>query len=296
MRIEWTGNIANSFYVLGHSAVPIFLLDGPTPLLFDAGFTGLSYMYEREIKAVLGQRSPAFLFLTHSHWDHVGATFYLKQVWPEMKIAGSLESSQILARPGAIAQIKTLNQGALDVLRSWGVSEVYEGEFKPFNCDVVLIQGQTIKVDQDLTLEAIPAPGHTWDGTAYWIREKKILIAGEAAGCDGVCEFLVDHEAYRNSLVTLAGLDVQILCTAHNLVLTGPDVRTYMTRSINQVPEYVDRVQRYLGEEEGDVDRVVTRIKAVEWDKMPLPKQPMEAYLLSTKARVETVKRHMQAA
>ena len=253
-------------------------------------------MYEREIKAVLGQRSPAFLFLTHSHWDHVGATFYLKQVWPEMKIAGSLESSQILARPGAIAQIKTLNQGALDVLRSWGVSEVYEGEFKPFNCDVVLIQGQTIKVDQDLTLEAIPAPGHTWDGTAYWIREKKILIAGEAAGCDGVCEFLVDHEAYRNSLVTLAGLDVQILCTAHNLVLTGPDVRTYMTRSINQVPEYVDRVQRYLGEEKGDVDRVVTRIKAVEWDKMPLPKQPMEAYLLSTKARVETVKRHMQAA
>lgn len=296
MRIEWTGNIANSFYVLGHSAVPIFLLDGQTPLLFDAGFTGLSYMYEREIKAVLGQRSPAFLFLTHSHWDHVGATFYLKQVWPEMKIAGSLESSQILARPGAIAQIKTLNQGALDVLRSWGVSEVYEGEFKPFNCDVVLIQGQTIKVDQDLTLEAIPAPGHTWDGTAYWIREKKILIAGEAAGCDGVCEFLVDHEAYRNSLVTLAGLDVQILCTAHNLVLTGPDVRTYMTRSINQVPEYVDRVQRYLGEEKGDVDRVVTRIKAVEWDKMPLPKQPMEAYLLSTKARVETVKRHMQAA
>ena len=296
MRIEWTGNIANSFYVLGHSAVPIFLLDGQTPLLFDAGFTGLSYMYEREIKAVLGQRPPAFLFLTHSHWDHVGATFYLKQVWPEMKIAGSLESSQILARPGAIAQIKTLNQGALDVLRSWGVSEVYEGEFKPFNCDVVLIQGQTIKVDQDLTLEAIPAPGHTWDGTAYWIREKKILIAGEAAGCDGVCEFLVDHEAYRNSLVTLAGLDVQILCTAHNLVLTGPDVRTYMTRSINQVPEYVDRVQRYLGEEKGDVDRVVTRIKAVEWDKMPLPKQPMEAYLLSTKARVETVKRHMQAA
>ena len=294
MRIEWTGKIADDFYVLGHSAVPIFLLDGPAPLLVDAGFTGLSQMYERKIKNILGPRSPAFLFLTHSHWDHVGAAFHLKQVWPEMKIVGSPKSSQILTRPRAIAQIKKLNQGALEVLRSWGISDFCEDEFKPFDCDVVLKHDRTIKIDQDLTLEAIPAPGHTWDGTAYWIREKKILIAGEAAGCDGVCEFLVDHEAYLNSLATLAELDAQILCTAHNLVLTGPDVRTYMTRSINQVPEYVNRVQRYLREEEGDVDHVVVRIKTVEWDKMPLPKQPMEAYLMSTKARVETVKTHMQ--
>ena len=110
MRIEWTGKIANGFYVLGHSAVPIFLLDGSTPVLFDAGFTGLSHVYEREIKNILGARSPAFLFLTHSHWDHVGAASYLKQVWPQMKIAASVKFSEILARTGAIAQIKLLNQ------------------------------------------------------------------------------------------------------------------------------------------------------------------------------------------
>ncbi len=120
MRINRTGKIADDFYVLGHSAVPIYLLDGPAPLLFDAGFTGLLNLYEKAIKNVLGNRTPAFLFLTHSHWDHVGTAAYLKEIWPEMKIAGSLESSKILDRSGALSQIKTLNQGALEVLRQLG--------------------------------------------------------------------------------------------------------------------------------------------------------------------------------
>ncbi len=295
MRIERTGNIAKGFYGLGHSAAPVFLLDGPAPVLFDAGFTGLSRIYEREIKNILDSRSPAFLFLTHAHWDHVGAAAYLKQVWPEMKIAGSQASSAILARTGAIARIKTFNQGALDVLRSWGISEIYEGEFKPFDFDLVLNHAQVIKIDQNVTVEAIPAPGHTWDGMAYWIRERKILIAGEATGCDGVCEFSVDYEAYLDSLMTLSALDAQILCIAHRLVFTGSDVAKHMTRSINQVPEYVNRVKQYLKEEKGDIDRVVVRVKAAEWDPKPLPKQPLEAYLMNTKTRVKTVKRCMGA-
>jgi 2-aminobenzoylacetyl-CoA thioesterase len=293
MRIDWTGEIANGFYVLGHSAAPVYLLDGPAPILFDAGFTGLFHLYKKAIKQVLGKRSPAFLFLTHLHWDHVGTAAYLKNIWPEMLIAGSQESSKILLRKGALSQIKALNEGALEVLRSWGVSEIHEDEFKPFTLDVVLEEGKKMEIEKDLTIEVIATPGHTWDSTAYYIREKKILVAGEAAGCDGVCEFLVDHEAYVTSMELLSGLDVEILCTAHNFVFTGPDVKTNMVRTIRQVGEYVDRVKGYLKEEKGDVDRVFARIKSAEWDPKPLPKQPLEAYMMSTKTRIKTIRKHM---
>ncbi|MCF8130301.1 MAG: MBL fold metallo-hydrolase [Deltaproteobacteria bacterium] len=289
MRINRTGKIADNFYVLGHSAVPIYLLDGPSPLLFDAGFTGLLHLYEKEIKNVLGKRSPAFLFLTHSHWDHVGSGAYLKEIWPEMKIAGSIESSKILSRSGAIEQIKALNQGAREVLRSWGVSKIHEGEFKPFALDVILEDGQEMEIEKGLTLKVIAVPGHTWDSTAYYIPERKILVAGEAAGCDGVCEFLVDYEAYGASMEFLAGMEVEILCTAHNYVFTGPDVRKYLDGSMGQISEYVGQVKRYLKEEKGDVDRVVTRVKTAEWDEKPLPKQPLEPYLINTSVRVKKI-------
>jgi len=294
MRINRTGKIAEDFYALGHSAVPIYLLDGPSPLLFDAGFTGLLHLYENEIKNVLGKRSPAFLFLTHSHWDHVGSGAYLKKIWPEMKIAGSIESSKILSRSGAIEQIKALNQGAREVLRSWGVSKIHEGQFKPFTLDVILKDGQEMEIEKGLTLKVIAVPGHTWDSTAYYIPERKILVAGEAAGCDGVCEFLVDYKAYGASMEFLAGMEVEILCTAHNYVFTGPDVRKYLDGSMGQISEYVGQVKRYLKEEKGDVNRVVARVKTAEWDEKPLPKQPLEPYLINTRVRVKNILEHMK--
>jgi len=294
MRIEWTGKIADDFYALGHSATPIYLLDGPAPLLFDAGFTGLFYLYEKDLKNILGNRSPAFLFLTHSHWDHVGTAAYLKDIWPDMKIAGPLKSSKILARGGALARIEALNQGALETLRDWGVSPIHEGKFRPFAIDIVLEDGQKLEIENGLTVEAIGVPGHTWDSTAYYIPERKILVAGEAAGCDDVPDFLVDHEAYGSSLERMARLNVEILCTAHKYIFTGKDVQHNMTRSMRQLEEYVKQVKRYLREEKGDIDRTVGCVKAAEWDPKPQPKQPLQPYLINTRTRVKTILKHME--
>ena len=293
MHICQTGKISDNFYFLGHSAVPIYLLDGPKPLLFDAGFSGLSHLYVKEIRAVLGNRSPAFLFLTHAHWDHVGAAAYFKEIWPHMKIAGSLKSAQILARKGALAQIKRLNKRGLEALRSWGVNHIFEGEFKPFGFDIVLEGGQEMNIGEGLTLDVIAAPGHTWDSTAYYLQERKILIPGEAVGCDGVCDFLVDHEAYAASLRQLAGLNAEILCTAHKDIYTGKDVRKNMIKYMHMLEEYVAQVKRYLKDEQGDIDRTVACIRRAQWDPRPFPKQPLEPYMINTRARVKTILKHM---
>ena len=85
MRVTKKGKIVDDFYVMGHANVPVYLLDGPKPALFDAGFMALAKCYEQDIKKILGSRSPAYLFLTHSHFDHVGAAGYLKKVWPDLR-------------------------------------------------------------------------------------------------------------------------------------------------------------------------------------------------------------------
>ena len=294
MRINWKGKVSNDFYVLGHAAAPVFLLDGPAPVLFDAGFTSLARVYESEIRKILDFRSPAYLFLTHTHWDHIGSAAYFKALWPNIRIACSLQGRKTLTRPGAIQQIRTLNREAIAVLKTWGVNEVYRGQFEPFNPDLVLDPGQRIKVGPNLSIQVIPTPGHTWDSLSYWVPERKILVAAEAAGCDGVCEFLVDYDAYRNSLEAISRLDVEILCPGHKLVLTGSDAREYIRQSLDHATEYVDMVERFLREEKGDIDRTITRVKTAEWDLRPLPKQPERAYLMNTKARVKTLLERMK--
>lgn len=146
MRIDWTGKITDEFYVLGHASVPVYLLDGPSPALFDAGFTSLAQVYEKGIREVLGTRSPSYLFLTHAHWDHIGSAAYFKAVWPQLQIVGSQGARDIVVQPKAVRRIRALNQEAIGALRSWGVPQVYEEKFEPPIFDQVMNPGQTIEL------------------------------------------------------------------------------------------------------------------------------------------------------
>ncbi len=78
------------------------------------------------------------------------------------------------------------------------------------------------------------------------------------------------------------------------MVLTGADARKHLLNSLDQAAVYVAMVERFLLEEDRDVDRVVQRVKVQEWDPKPLPKQPERAYVINTKARVQTLLKRME--
>ena len=299
MKIKSTGKIIDQFYVLGSPDVPVFLLDAPTPALFDAGFTALAKLYERDIRKFLHDRVPGYLFLTHAHYDHIGAARYFKDTWPKLKIVGSDKAQEILSRPGAIQSMKALNQEAAQVGPSFGAT--HTDEFEPFELDLIMSPGQTIQLGPNLSVKAISTPGHTWDLMSYWIPEMKILIASDAVGNEDdagyiTSEFLVDYDSYCNSLELLSRLNSQVLCAGHRLVVTGSDVMKYFRRCFEHTREYVAMVEEFLEHEGGSITETVARIKAIEWDPKPWPKQPEMAYLLNTTAKVQNIQRRAQNA
>jgi glyoxylase-like metal-dependent hydrolase (beta-lactamase superfamily II) len=295
---DHTGEVAPGFYVAGISEIPTYFLDGPRPVLFDAGISAYGPRYVQDLEKLLGPRSPAILFLTHVHFDHCGAAAHLQARYPGLVIAASARAAEIIRRPGALKLITELNASAAETVRQWH-PEMEPGEgFRPFTVDRVLADGDRLELAPDLHLEVLATPGHTWDFLSYYIPEKKILIASEAAGCADttgyvVTEFLVDFEVYLKSLKRLAALEAEVLCQGHRLVYTGPDVRSYFDRSIRAALEFRAGVMGKLREEKGDVIRVIQRVKAEEYDPRPHPKQPEPAYLINIEARVRHLARGM---
>lgn len=283
---------------MGHEAVPVFLLDGPSPVLFDAGFTALGPHYEREIKKLIGSRAPTYLFITHSHWDHIGAAGHFKTIWPDLRIAGSSRMQETLNRPGALRSIAELNRQGAREMRYWENAVAADIPFKSFSLDVALDPGDSLELAPDCHVKALYTPGHTWDHMSYWIPEKGILVASEAVGCEHMgritAEFLVDYDVYRKSLVSLNKLEPQILCLAHQFVFTGADVRDYLRRSLEAGDAFVKMVEKFLQEAAGDIELVVHRVRDMEWKELPFPKQPEPAFLLSTRARVRHVWERMK--
>ena len=299
MRFEGTGKVTEDFYVTGSPVVPVYLLDGPVPVLFDSGITALAYLYEKDIKKILGGRKPAYLFITHSHFDHIGAAFFFKETWPDLLIAGSARCQEILKRPGAVELINNLNVQARKEMKESGVTPIYQSPFQVFDIDMIIDPDSEIKINPSITVNAISTPGHTWDFMSYWIPEKKILIGSEALGCyEGKgyvqTDFLIDYDKYLDSLKKLTDLEVEIVCVGHHAVFSGPDAREHMNASLKAAPDYLTMAEKILTEERGDVDRTIERIKAIEWDQRPWPKQPEQAYLISSRQKVMIIRERMK--
>jgi len=283
--------LAEDFYLLGHPGTPVFLWDGPEPMLFDAGFTCLTPAYLAHARAVLGSRAPAWLLISHVHFDHCGAAGWFQEAWPGLKIAAAPKAASIIQRPNAIQLISQLNQITAELLGGQERPGLGGQPFKPFTLDRTLDDGEVLELAQG-RVEVLATPGHTWDSLSFYLPQPKILLACEAIGTgamDGyiVSEFLVSFRDYVDSIRRLAGLEVELLCQGHYRVYAGAEARAYFAKCLAAAGQYKDWVLRLLAQEDGDQAKVVELVKAGEYDHRPEPRQPLPAYMLNLQARVE---------
>ncbi|MDY6906342.1 MAG: MBL fold metallo-hydrolase [Thermodesulfobacteriota bacterium] len=300
MIISEPGVIAPSLYTVATADVPIYLLDGDRPALFDAGFACLSDLYIDSIQAILSDRQPAFCCLTHSHFDHVGAVAALKKRYPEMQICAFERVGHIMAKPRAVATMQTLSSAAAAAVTDYGLDAgSLGGEFEAFELDRLLKEGDTLTVSDSLTVEVLETPGHTRDCLSYYIPEIKALIASEALGIPDytgyvVADFLVDYDMYMASVTKLNQLDVDILCLGHSYVYTDEDAHTYIPRAMDYAKAFRKRVEDCLHESSGDIEQATQALRAYEYDGKTGPKQPEPAYMMNLKARILAVQCRME--
>ncbi|OGP59050.1 MAG: hypothetical protein A2V65_12700 [Deltaproteobacteria bacterium RBG_13_49_15] len=289
-----TGKIDEDFYVLGHPAVPIYLMDGLQPIIFDAGFTILGEHYISEIEKILGSRSPAYCCITHVHFDHCGSIAALKRRYPRMLIAASEKAVEILKRPNAVDLIRHLNASAEPLVKQLGISYTSEARFEPFFIDHRVKEGDRLEISSDCHVEVFETPGHTWDCLSYRISKRNILLSSEAAGQPDktgyvVTDCLADFNHYLASLLRFKTLEADLLCPGHIYVYKGRDVTDYLAKAEIACFDFHKTVLQIAAEENGDFDCIKQRIKRFEYDPNPGPKQPEPAYLLNLEARIRAI-------
>lgn len=293
MIVDQIGEIADGIFMLGHRAMPVFLVDGRRPALFDAGSAFMGPLYARQIRQILADRQPAWCFLTHSHFDHCGSVAYLKSQFPRMKVVCSKKAADVFGRPNAISLISELNQFAAGMAAEFGIQS--DGiRFEPFDVAMTAGEGDRFEISPDTFVQVMETPGHTWDFLSYHIANRNLLVASEAMGTPDetgylVTDCLVDYDVHYRSMQRLSALEVETLCLGHIYSCTGVDARRHMEDSLTHSRRFRNRVERYMVAEDGDVQAVMKRVKAFEWDGKPGLKQPEPAYLLNLQARINTI-------
>jgi len=293
MRIVEPGDLSAHTVYLGNVFFPAYFIRGEQTALVDAGTPRCGPGIVRCLRERFGGNAAIhWNLLTHSHFDHLGSTPFLKRVFPGMKTAGSPLIAGVLASPRAVETIRSLSGDNADLHDEESGLRL---SFEPFELDRPLAGGDRLDLGQGVRVTVIETPGHTRCSLAYFVEPDRALFMGEASGVPSAedviqSEFLSDYPAYLRSLERMAALPARMICLPHGGVLTGRDAEGYFQRSAEAARRFRERIEEHLDREQGDAERSVDRIKAEEYDAGKIL-QDETAYTVNLRAMVRAVQK-----
>jgi len=154
-----------------HKGDSAFLIDdGKTAILYDSGFGFTGSAVASNIKAELGDRPLDYIFLTHSHYDHVlGSALILRQ-YPHAKVAAGRYTAEIFKREGAK---RTMHELDRKFALTCGAAENYEFPGNGLRVDIEVDDGDIISAG-DMNFEVLSLPGHTKYSIGFFILKLQL--------------------------------------------------------------------------------------------------------------------------
>ncbi len=295
MKQPARGQIHERITAIATESYPAYIVRGENKtLMIDSGVNLLGPSYLASIKAMFGDAGGIdYLFVTHSHYDHLGSADYLKRHLPGLQIGAHERVAGLVRKPSALETMNRLSASHVELLGHGTAGE--DLTLHPFEIDVLLKQGDEIDLG-GLSCRVYETPGHTRDSLAYYFPEIKAVFPGDACGVlrtgtDGALqvEFVASYQDYVDSLKLIASLEPEIICLAHNWVLTREDATEFLERSLAETFEYRELIESYLNAAGGNVEQAIQDMARAEYtdDDDTLP--PSAAYMTNLTAQVKHI-------
>jgi len=219
--------------------------------LVDLGVSGTVPLILSQLKQTgVSPDEIGYLVILHAHWDHVGTLPYLRKQLPRAKVLGSAKAREVLGKPRIVTVFRENDQEVCIYLLKKGIFKQIP-EFTPYQTiavDAVVEDGEKVSLGQT-EMVFISTPGHTPCSISVYLPSEKAVLISDAAGY-----YLPGSEAYvpgasqsvkltLDSIEKLAGLDVNIVGTGHEMVYTGTDISRFYRRAREGVKKFKDEIK-----------------------------------------------------
>ncbi|HOD64230.1 MAG TPA: MBL fold metallo-hydrolase [Smithellaceae bacterium] len=295
MRRQAKGQIHERITAIPNAWYPIYLVRGAEKnLVIDAGVNLLGPRYRNDIREILGDDQPLHdLFLTHSHYDHIGAAGYLKEHFPGLQIGAHERLASLMQKPSVLGLMNGLSANHVELLK-YNAAGV-DLTLRPFDIDIALKQGDRFDLG-GLTCCVHETPGHTKDSLSFYFPEIQALFPGESAGVlqgrtgsEIQVEFLSSYQDYIDSLQWMISLRPEIICLGHGWVVSGKDAEDFLRRSLAATYHYRELIENYLSSAGGNAQRATEEMAHAEYDVKGGIFQEKISYVTNLNAQVRHI-------
>lgn len=266
--------------------------DGKCTILFDTGFGFTGKEMAKKIKKELGDRALDYIFLTHSHYDHVLGTPHVLRLYPNAVVVAGEYAAKIFEKPSAKALMSKLDHDA--ALES-GITD-YEDLTEELKVDVTVGEGDVITAGEH-EFEVIALPGHTRCSIAFYCRKMKMLLGCETMGVyngeDDVLPFyLVSYEMTLNSIKKAQQLEIDNILVPHVGYLTKEETRFYLERGYTNAVEIAEEIKEKLRAGETN-EEIFEEFKKRFYRGKMVTMYPLQAMILNTHILIDVIKREL---
>lgn len=277
-------------YINKFNAGACFLIRGDVNVIVDPGMAWCARRSIAEIEKIIGDAPVGAIFLTHSHYDHVGAVPYFRKRWPEAMVCASPYAGVVFTKPKALDMILRLSKEAA---RENGA--VIEEEYDPsrIRADMLVLEGDEFILG-DLRIKVIETPGHTRDSLSF-VVDDEILMSSESMGFFNVDEsynpqYLVSYEGSAQSLEKSIAVQPRRVCIPHNGIYEEPgeDFWTFFREGIQDSKDFMIDVLTRYGE---DQESALRAMEKRYWHPERFGGWPQEAYDVNALAMLKTIRR-----
>ncbi|MCX6909123.1 MAG: MBL fold metallo-hydrolase [Verrucomicrobia bacterium] len=246
--------VTDNLLFLGTVDYPIYLVkDGGEAAVVEGGVGACGPVLEEQLaKFGIAKESVKQIVVTHGHPDHVMAVPAFRRMFPGAQVLASQIAAATMANEKAIGFFTKID-GALTawLLGKGAITDAHRpqalAELK-IATDRILKEGDVVTVG-GLKFNVIATPGHSDCSLSFFEPTRKIAIVADVTGFYMPATktwwplYFTDYTAYMNSNRRLAALGAEIVCLAHNAVITGADeVKKYFEGAIASAEAYHKRI------------------------------------------------------
>ena len=271
-------------YKLGTTQFPVYLSVGEIGMLIEGGTGATTQMIVEQIKSLgfLAEKIK-YIALTHTHADHIGSIPRLKNMWPWIKVIGSIKGAEILKNNGILKEFLWIDKNIAELMKKRNEIEKVPEPLQEYDfaVDIIVKEGDRIELGDGVIWHVYETPGHSPCHLAYYEEKEGSLIIGDATGFyvpekDVFWPNYFDSlDKYLASIRKLSELKAKIGALSHNWVVKE-DLEGYFKKAIEATLAYHEEIIRRIKRGE---DKESIAIEKANWVNSLTDIQPYKVML-----------------